>query len=68
MPNDAPAFTTIPIMPDRPFSPSTAPASAPPIMVSCAAIALREHKKYLARPAFYDTLESELNIKLRKKK
>lgn len=33
-----------------------------------AAITLREHKKYLARPAFYDTLESELNIKLRKKK
>lgn len=29
---------------------------------------LREHKKYLARPAFYDTLETELNIKLRKKK
>lgn len=33
-----------------------------------AAITLREHKKYLARPAFYDTLETELNIKLRKKK
>lgn len=33
-----------------------------------AAITLREHKKYLARPVFYDTLETELNIKLRKKK
>lgn len=33
-----------------------------------AAITLREHKKYLARPVFYDTLESELNIKVRKKK
>jgi hypothetical protein len=33
-----------------------------------AAITIREHKKYLARPAFYDTLEQELNIKVRKKK
>lgn len=33
-----------------------------------AAITLREHKKYLSRPSFYDTLETELNIKVRKKK
>lgn len=33
-----------------------------------AAITLREYKKYLRRPAFYDTLEKELNIKLRIKK
>jgi len=33
-----------------------------------AAITLREHKKYLARPVFYDILETELNIKIRKKK
>lgn len=33
-----------------------------------AAITLREYKKYLRRPTFYDTLEKELNIKLRIKK
>lgn len=33
-----------------------------------AAITIREHRNYLARSSFYDTLETELNIKLRKKK
>lgn len=33
-----------------------------------AAITIREHRNYLANPSFYDTLERELNIKVRKKK
>ncbi len=33
-----------------------------------ASVTIRENKKYLSRPAFYDTLEKELNIKVRKKK
>ena len=33
-----------------------------------ASITIREHKKYLHRPAFYDMLETELNIKTRKLK
>lgn len=33
-----------------------------------AAVTIREHRNYMTRPQFYDTLETELNIKIRKKK